>query len=269
MSGKNGKSDTGPTTVDDLYNAPRIGESSTGDRYSGMTRKLEAAEQRIGRAKDVYDKRKFNYDVIQAIKDPDVPWHVVKADRLEAADAGEKLHHIHKMYGIERENPSIIRAFDNALFFCHTINSGSVLQPDRSWLLVRGDRFSFLPVITYLGTDLRRFFRAFAEEIKEVNKAVLDDYDPYDVNKAEKHSWLLEVAMDRGLMRFPYLAHDSSDKCALTPVERAAVSVSKTSVFGSIINAPDRFNSNSRGGTSDDFDSTNLKTVPTKGSVQN
>lgn len=265
MSGKPAETKPSLTTADDLYNQPARGSGDNGDRYAGMTRTLDSGGTRLGKIKPAFDRRKFRYDVLQALKDPEIPWHVVKSDRLEAEEAGDRLHHIHKMYGIERENPNIVKAFDNALFFCHTVNSGSVLQPDRSWLIVRGDKFSFGPVITYLGTDLRRFFRSFATEIMEVNKKILADYDPYNPTNAEKHDWLLEVAMDRGLMRFPYLAHDSSDKCSLTPVERAAVSSSKTSVFGSIINAADRFNSNSRMATSDDFDSTNLRTVPTKG----
>lgn len=253
--------------TEDLYNTTAA--SPTEGRYGRFTKTVDEGAPKIGRAMPAYDRRKFKYDVLAARQETPVDWHVTKDDRMEAGEAGDKLDQIHKLYGIDRENPGVIKAFDDALFFCHTINSGSVLQPGRSVITVRGTDMAFRQVVTYLGNDIRRFFRAFADEIRVVNRRVLESYDPQNIEAVERHSWLMEVASDRGLMRHPDLAHDSSDKCVLTPGERAAVSNSKVSVFGTIINAADRFNSNARMSTADDFDSTNLTTVPTKSTVGN
>lgn len=255
-------------SADDLYN-PQTSKSADGGRYSGFTKVVESDAPRIGRPPPAYDRRKFKYDVLEARKLDLVPWHITKDDRMEAEEAGAKLNILHRLYGIEKENPDILQAFDNALFFAHTINSGSVLQPGRSDLIVRGTHMTLQIAISYLGNDIRRFFRAYADEIRAINKQVLAGYDPADIEAVEKHGWLMEVAADRGLFRYPDLCHDSSDKCILNPAERAAVSNSKMSVFGSIVNAADRFNSNARMTTSDDFDSTNLVTVPNKSTITN
>jgi hypothetical protein len=142
------------------------------------------------------------------------------------------------------------------------VNSGSVLQPGRSRLYVKGEQFQFDEVVRLLGTNIRRFFRAFADDVREVNKEVLEEYTPFDPEKKERHDWLVEVANDRGLARFPDLAHDSADKClGLSAAERMALASSKVSVFSTIINSADRLNSSSRVIGSDAYDSTNLKSI--------
>lgn len=216
----------------------------------------------------LYDKRKYRFDYLAARQTGHIPWHVSKDDRMEASEAGLMMERLQRLYRIDRENPSVLMTFTDALFFFHTVNSGSVLQPGRSKIYIQGQEFDAYMAISYLGVDVRRFFRAFADDVRRVNKKVLEDYDPYDPEAVERRNWLIQVASDRGLMRYPDLAHDSSDKCDLTPSERMAVANSKVSVFHTIINAADRFNSNSRTTTSDDYDSTNLTTVHNKSTVE-
>jgi len=92
-----------------------------------------------------------------------------------------------------------------------------------------------------LGVDQRRFFRAYADDIAEVNREVLDAYDPYDAVAAEKAAQVHQVAVERGLQKFPHLAHDSSDAClGLSYDERLAVIASKRVVIPSTVNAVDR-----------------------------
>lgn len=244
---------------DDIYNDP---VANPAPRRSGLTQHVEH-EAPLGFQGKRFDARKYrHYDKLAGMSASPVQWHVTKDDRMDAVTAGEKLHEIHQMYGIAREQPEVIEAFNNSLFFCHTLNSGSVLQPGRSKLIVKNNEFDFAEVVRKLGVDLRRFFRAFADDVARVNSAVLEQYNPQDIESTEKHTWLMEVAADRGLIRHPHLAHDSSEKVShLTPGERAAVAASKQGVFATIINAADRHTSNARMTTSDDYDSTNKITV--------
>jgi len=181
---------------------------------------------------------------------------------MSAEQGGATLHHIHQVLGIDRVEEHLILGFDNALFFAHTVNSGSVLQPGRARIFVEGlpgevSQFDYNNVLTILGQDNRRFFRAFADDIKDVNLSVLASYDPYDPVAAEKHGWLMQVATERGLQRFPHLAHDSADACInINTTERLALISSKREVLASVVNSADRAKGNPRVQTADNYDST-------------
>jgi len=247
---------------DDLYTEAQAPSSASSG--PGLTKHLRT-EKTYGSGLPIYDVRKYKYDVIGGRGGKKIDWHVSKADRMDAATAGRTLQRIYHIWNLEKENPEVLLSFTNALFFCHTMNSGSMIQPDRSIIYVGAQEFSFYEVVRLLGDDLRRFFRAFADDIAAVNQSVIDTYDPSDVQSRERFDWLMEVATDRGLMKYPHLAHDSSDKCqSITPAERAAVANSKIGIFSNISNAVDRLDTNSRMPTSDEFDSTNLRTVNTK-----
>lgn len=211
-----------------------------------------------GRGKLIYDRRKYNYDVVRG-KAAALAFETSKDDRMSAGEAGRMLERIHAVFGIDREVESVLHAFDRALFFSHTVNGGSVLTPGRCTFSVPGvtETFSFSQVRDVLGVDQRRFFRAFADDIAEVNKDVLRAYDPADVVRAEQWGWLQQVAHDRGLSRYPHLAHDSADAClGLSPGERAAVAASKASVISTTNNSADRLRANSRVQSADNYDST-------------
>jgi len=204
------------------------------------------------------DPRKYRYDVTRG-RAAKVAFEVTRDDRMSAEDAGRVLHEIHEMFGVAGENHNVLHAFDSALWFCHTVNGGSVLQPGRSTFMVPGltRSFDMANVRDKLGVDARRFFRAFADDIASVNKEVLDSYDPYHPVKAEAWGWLQQVAYARGLHRHPYLAHDSADACInLNAVERAALAASKVMVISTSANSADRLKANDRVMSLDNYDST-------------
>lgn len=164
-----------------------------------------------------------------------------RADRLDATEAGELLHRIHTLVGVDSEPENVLVAFDKALFFEHTINGASLLQPGRGSLSVGSSTFELSIVKTALGVDQRRFFRTFADEIASANREVLDAYDPYDPVTVERHGQLIQVAVERGLQKYPYLAHDSSDACLTISVEeRIALMGSKRVVLESSVNNVDK-----------------------------
>lgn len=186
------------------------------------------------------DTRKFRYDVTRGRGTKPLTFSASKVDRMSANEAGDTLEAIHVMFGIDREVEARLVAFDNALFFEHSINGASLLQPGRGELVVDGMVFDIHPFKEKLGVDQRRFFRAFADDIADVNKQVLDSYDPYDPVSVEKVGFIKQIAAVRGLQKYPHLIHDSSDACSrLSYDERAAVANSKRVVLDSVVNNAD------------------------------
>lgn len=216
------------------------GASRGGTPVTGVLRAAPAVARRVGRGEVPYDQRKFRYDRNRARTLPAVEFSASRADRMDAAEAGEYLDRIHVMYGIDRESEDVLAAFDKALFFEHTINGASLLQPGRGKLYVGDSEFELQPVKALLGPDQRRFFRAFADEIADVNHEVIAAYDPYNPVAAERYGQLMQVALARGLQKYPWLAHDSSDAgIRLSVEERTAVMASKRLVLQSTVNNVD------------------------------
>lgn len=193
-----------------------------------------------GRGPVAVDPRKFRYDVLRGRASKPLTFSATKVDRLDAVKAGDYLDKIHTLYGIQHQDEARILAFDKALWFEHTVNGASMLQPGRGTLVVDGVEFDIQPIKTLLGEELRRFFRAYADDIAELNREVLNAYDPYDVVAAEKAAQIHQVAIERGLQKYPHLAHDSSDACTVISFdERLAVMASKRSVIPSSVNQVD------------------------------
>jgi len=193
-----------------------------------------------GRGPVPVDSRKFRYDVRRGqITGASLSFNVTKVDRMDPVQAGDMLHRIHRAYGLENEEEARIHVFDKALFFEHTINGASMLQPGRGAIEVAGVSMDIKPIKDILGVDQRRFFRTYADDIGVVNQEVIDKYDPYDLPSAEKYNQLMQVAIERGLQKYPYLAHDSSDAGSLSMEERMAVIASKARVIGGTVNSVD------------------------------
>lgn len=230
--------------------APLVGEGGGGGVGSarggatpvaGVVRNAPSQGRVVGRGPVPVDARKFRYDRTRASALPALGFSASKADRMDAADAGAMLDRLHQMYGIDRESEDIIAAFDKALFFEHSINGASLLQPGRGKLFVGDATFELQLAKTLMGTEQRRFFRAFADEIADVNREVLASYDAYDPISSEKYGQLLQVAVERGLQKYPHLAHDSSDAgVRLSVEERVAVMASKRVVLSSTVNKADQ-----------------------------
>jgi len=197
-----------------------------------------------GRGPIPVDKRKFRYDVLRGRSSPALSFAASKVDRMDAVEAGDMLHRLHEMFGIAQEEEARILAFDRALFFEHTINGASLLQPGRGTLTVAGVGFDIGPIKTMLGVDQRRFFRAFADDIAAMNREILELYDVYDPESVEKVGQLNQLAAERGLQKFPYLVHDSSDAgLALSYDERVALMASKRVVLDATVNQTDQIHS--------------------------
>lgn len=208
---------------------------------AGVTRVAAPAVQTFGRGPVPVDSRKFRYDRNRAQALPRLAFGATKADRMDADEAGDMLHRIHKMYDIDCESEDVIAAFDKALFFEHTINGASLMQPGRGLLTVGKSTFELASVKQVLGVEQRRFFRAFADEVADLNREVIASYDAYDPTTVEKHGQLMQVAIERGLQKFPYLAHDSSDAgVRVTVEERVALAASKRLVLPSVVNNADK-----------------------------
>jgi hypothetical protein len=207
------------------------GTSSRGSRPIVMGE--EAVAGGWGRGPVPVDPRKYRYDRTRALGMQPVGFAVTKADRLDAQEAGDVLHKIHVSLGIDREDESRIAAFDAALWWEHTINGASVLQESRGTLSVGGMEFDISSVLKMIGeTKLRRFFRAYADDILEVNREVIRGYSPYDFVAAEKYGQLMQVAAARGLHKYPELAFDAADACTEISLEaRRALQTSKSIVI--------------------------------------
>jgi len=193
----------------------------------------EATAGGWGRGPVPTDPRKYRYDRTRALGMQPVGFAVTKADRLDAQEAGDVLHKIHVALGIDREDESRIAAFDAALWWQHTINGASILQDLRGSLSVGGMEFDISSCLRLVGEfQLRRFFRAYADDIREVNLGVIHDYTPYDFVAAEKYGQLMQVAAARGLHKYPELAFDAADACTDISLDaRRALQTSKAIVL--------------------------------------
>jgi len=193
----------------------------------------------VGRGPIAPDPRKFRYDVTLARSRPAVNFGASKIDRMDAYDAGEFLDQIHKMFGIDREPEEFLLAFDKALWFEHTVNGASMLQTGGT-LTAGTTKFDVNPILALLGENARRFFRAYADTIAEIIRNILDEYDAYDHESVDKVGQIRQVAAERGLQKFPHLAHDSSSACVrITAEERNAIMASKFIIIPSVVNKVD------------------------------
>lgn len=228
------------------------------DKSQGVVRSISRPRELAGRSMVMVDPRKFSYNALRA-SSRFIPIEVTRDDRMSASEACAMLDRIHVEMGVHvvGQDPDelVLGGFDRGLWFCHTVNGSSVLNPGKATFQVPGltVAFRYSDVLNIIGPNPRRFFRAYGEEIKEYNKEILARYDPASPVDMENWAWLMEVASNRGLARYPYLAHDSADGCLhLSHSERMAIANSKVSVLSRVVNAVDSFNTNSRVQTLED-----------------
>jgi len=225
--------------------SPPLGAAEQPERPRSGARAIlvgeEATSRGWGRGPVGVDTRKFKYDRTRALMQPAVQFTSTKADRLDADEAGDVLHRIHEALQIDKEDESRILAFDNALWWQHTLNGASILQPGRGSLTVGGMQFDISDCLKMIGeSQLRRFFRSYADEIAEVNRTVIAEYDPYNFVAAEKYGQLMQIAVTRGLHKFPEYAYDAADACLHMSIDaRRAVLASKAFVIPKV-NMTDR-----------------------------
>lgn len=226
--------------ADDVF---RAGASAAPVGVQGFTRTAPVVAPGFGRGPIRADPRKFRYDVSAAlVKGGAVKFTATKVDRLDAMQAGDILHRIHQVYSMHNETEERIYAFDQALWYEHAVNGGSTLHPERGTLVVGEVEFDIAPIRKLLGVDARRFFRAYADDIATCLRRVMAAYDPYDPVSVEMHGAIMQVAVARGLQKYPHLIHDSSDAgLNMSIEERAAVLSSKRYVIEATVNSADAF----------------------------
>jgi len=255
--------DTASEVGDDLYRTPAAmqpadeyemagakalsgvlggGPSSKGKKGAVAVESADlSVGQGWGRGPMKVDKRKFRFDVLRGKASPALSFSASKADRMDAQDAGDLMHRIHKAFAIDTETENRILAFNNALFLEHALNGASLLQPGRGTLKAGPMQFDIQVVKSILGTDQRRFFRAYADDVTEVVRGVLREFDPMDPESAEVYGQLSQIAVERGLTKFPYLIHDSADAgVTLSNDERNALIASKRFVLRATVNNVDK-----------------------------
>jgi len=180
------------------------------------------------------DKRKIRFDLRRGLAADALPFSAPKADRMTATAAGNMMDRIFQLVDIKEDEEGRRLAFMRALFFEHTINGASMLQNGDGELEVDGMVFDIGPIKAMLGPHQRKFFRAYADEVADVNRYVYNSFDPRDDASAERYGHLIQVAAERGLQKFPWYAHDSSDACLrMSHDERVAVMRSKAFVLPS------------------------------------
>ncbi|GAB0147163.1 hypothetical protein EsHS_00007541, partial [Epichloe bromicola] len=170
-----------------------------------------------------YDSRKFSYDLNVARASTYVDFGASRMDRLDPSRAKMLLDDIHSKYGVSTLSPEQMWAFDKAFFFSHTLNGASVLQPNEGVFNVGKRSYAMGLALSVLGTDARRFFRTYADEIRDVNRQILGEVDHKDYAKSDKYNQLIQVARARGMEAYPDLAHDSADACSWLTLEQSRV----------------------------------------------
>lgn len=218
--------------------------AASGSSRDGITVEAPRGRAVIGYRRPLLDPRLIRHDRFAARSRASIGWEVTVDAAMPKSEAGDKLSRIHELFKLQAASPEIHEAFLDALLFSHTVNGGSVLQPGRAKFSLGSEQhyLDYAEVVRYLGPDLRRFFRAFADETRRVNQNVLDNAtDPDDFVAMEKADLLRAAAMRRGMNRHPSLAHDTADYCTgLSDAENAALVASKALVFGSTPNMADR-----------------------------
>jgi len=245
--GNGGVSTVGPSQSRPVR--PGLDSGNTGTSAPpAVFREKKAGPEKIGNVR-ARDRRKFNFEDLGTGGAAGIVSS--KADRMTADQAWVKTAGLFEIF-IAGEPAEHKAAFLEAMFFCHTVNSGSVAQPGRATFafVVNGresKEFKMSDVIMSLREDTRRYFRAYADEIRDVNQKILDACNPLDPVSNEKAAWILQVAAERGLSRYPNLAHDSSSACTmLTLPERSAVAQSSRRVLSHAVNVPDGVRTDSR-----------------------
>lgn len=207
---------------------------------AGLTRAAPTEALGYGRGPRGVDPRRYRYDRVRAATMPKIEIQVNRVDRLTAEEAGAMLHRVHEIFQLETQTENVIAAFDRALWLDHALNGASQMQPGRGVLVVGDTSFDTMDIRSVLGVDLRRFFRAFADDVADELRRVLKEHDPYDHASEDLVGQIRQIAAERGLQKYPHLIHDSSDACvSISLEERTAVMQSKTTVLTDVVNAVD------------------------------
>lgn len=157
----------------------------------------------------VIGRKLLPYDVakLQAVEDYDAN----RNDRLTVEEASVLLQRLHDQFGVSVE---LYPAFDKGLFLTYVMNGGSLLDNGRgSFSVGSAGVVNYNDVRTVLGSNARRFFRAYASVIRFIVADFLQNYDSTNDKHRRIHSAILRNAVERGLSHNPDLAFDAADAC--------------------------------------------------------
>jgi len=168
---------------------------------------------------------------------------------MSVSQASEATQAILNGCGMANEMDNSKFFFLQAMQLCYAMNSASTQQPGRATFSIHTEKGGessfnlFADVVSVLGVDTRRYFRAYADETRTVLRGLRAAYvagpkggsdmdlDVYDTI-VDQWSAIQRVAVSRGLARVPDLVHDSAENCSgLTSVELAFLASSKASIF--------------------------------------
>lgn len=215
----------------ELFNEPSYGRNR-GDAFRNEAptvshqTQMAAARQR--------SNLRYRYDITEQMRANPfaVSVTITKEDKLDSGTANLTLDRLHERFGVSHWSQEKLWAFDNALWFCHTLNGASTYSEGRASFSLCDREFLYSEVINHLGTDLRRFFRAFADDIRDVNYAVWMNNDIQDPDAQTRREDLLRVARQRGMIKHPEYCHDSADACSSLPTGVAnAIAESKAAIL--------------------------------------
>jgi len=178
--------------------------------------------------------------------------------KMSAAEAGACTAKILREWGLyDAEDEGVSVAVLRQVLLSFALNQTSANAPLRSVINYGGREFKMLDLYTTIGPEnVRRYARAYADQIRDVVRSVLrgatfDDYDMADLREE-----IYRIANARGMQRHPDLCFDVADHCTgLAQNERNAIASAKEIVLTSTVNAVDRGLATGRAIGADGFDS--------------
>jgi hypothetical protein len=207
--------------------------------------KSKAPAVRRGKAISDVDPAMYPFNVVAGSRSANT-FVVGRDDRMSVREARRKLEDILEAFGLLNESHEFCYSFTQALFVAHALNGASIVGPGRARFTVAGSEYSYGDVIRILGSDSRRFFRAYADDIARALSKLLQDFDPADHESIRVCGQIRSIAVARQLVQFPYLIHDSADACVkLSTAEMAAVVRSKEFVLKDAPNSIDALTASS------------------------
>lgn len=224
------------------------GEPSESERVvsgasSGFTRIIEREEGSASWGpRNLLSTRQLPYDYAAAIHEGEVSFTVTSNRVMSATEASQRLRGLMHHCGVNGQADSVMMAFHKAILLAHAKNSSSIIQPARANIYIKGGSVInfYTDVLHFLGDDSRRFFRAYADMVRQVLREIRNAYEAGDMRWAEDIRDLDWIAEDRGLSRHKDLVAGSADACTqLTRQEAVAIRQSKATIFANITNMAD------------------------------
>lgn len=215
----------------------------------GLTREAPRLQKKIGVPTRVgRTSHRFAYDRTAGAIGAAVDYVIVRAAIMSLVDAKARLTRIHMLFQIERESDANLYSFDNALFLCYAMNGGSQLGPASrmkfGFINARTDQheeFMYSTVVDEMGVDLRRFFRAYANEVVDSCRRAYNADTSASEEAYQLKMEMKSIAVKRGVSRCPWLIADvSADATNLTSEELAVAIQSSSLVIGSSVNSVDK-----------------------------